>query len=171
MDGTVLKAANVSTAMRLLVFVLAGLTLAPASAALAQGEVRVGTWELNLAKSTFSPGPAPMRQTLTFRSAGPHWTALLQGIDASGKPINVDMNNLAITFDGKDHPTATVDYDTTAWKRLGGNNYEVIRKRAGKIVLTSTNEISRDGKTMTITTKGVNANGQPVHNVRVYDRQ
>ena len=145
--------------------------LSQASVALAQGEVRVGTWELNLAKSTFSPGPPPRKQTLTFRSAGPHWTALLQGVDASGTPINPDMNNLAITFDGRDHATATLDYDTTAWKRLTGNTYEVVRKRAGKIVLTSINEISPDGKTMIITTKGVNAKGQAVHNIRVYDKQ
>ena len=137
----------------------------------AQGEVRVGTWTLNLAKSTFSPGLPPQRQTLTFRAAGPQWVALLQGVDASGTPINPDMNNLAITFDGKDHPTATADYDTTAWRRSSGNTYEVIRKKAGKVVLTSTNVLSNDGKTMTITTKGVNAAGQTVHNVRVYDRQ
>jgi hypothetical protein len=167
----VLKTISVSPISPILVILLLGLILSQAWVALAQGEVRIGTWELNLAKSSFSPGPPPRKQTITFRSAGPHWTALLQGIDASGKPINPDMNNLAITFDGKDHPTASVDYDTTAWKRLGGNNYEVIRKKAGKIVLTSTNEISRDGSTMTITTKGVNANGQAVHNVRVYDKQ
>ena len=140
------------------------------SVASAQDEPRVGTWELNLAKSTFSPGPAPKKQTLTFQAAGPHWTALLQGIDASGKPINPDLNNLAINFDGKDHPTANVDYDTTAWKRVSANKYEVIRKRAGKVVLTSINVVSQDGKTMTITTKGVNAAGQSISNVRVYDK-
>ena len=148
--------------------VVLGLATARASA---QGELRVGTWELNLAKSTFSPGPPPQRQTVIFRAAGPQWTALLQGVEASGRPINPDLNNLAITFDGRDHPTATVDYDTTAWKPSGQNKYEVIRKKAGKIVLISTNELSNDGKTMTITTKGVNANGQSVHNVRVYDKQ
>jgi hypothetical protein len=137
----------------------------------APDEPRVGTWELNLAKSTFSPGPAPKKQTLTFQAAGPHWTALLQGIDASGKPINPDLNNLAINFDGKDHPTANVDYDTTTWKRVSANQYEAIRKRAGKVVLTSTNVVSKDGKTMTITTKGVNAAGQSISNVRVYDKR
>ena len=166
-----MKTISVSPTSPILVMLLLGLMTAQAWVALAQGEVRVGTWELNLAKSTFSPGPPPIRQTLIFQSAGPHWTALLQGIDASGKPINPDMNNLAITFDGKDHPTASVDYDTTAWRRSSGNTYEVIRKKAGKIVLTSTNEISGDAKTMTITTKGVNAKGQPVHNVWVYDKQ
>jgi len=166
-----MKTASVSPTLTLPAVLSLGLMLLQASVALAQGEIRVGTWELNLAKSTFSPELPPRRQTLTFRSAGPHWTALLQGVDASGTPINPDMNNLAITFDGRDHPTATIDYDTTAWKRSTGNTYVVIRKKAGKVVLTSTNEISADGRTMTITTKGVNAKGQAVHNVRVYDRQ
>jgi hypothetical protein len=137
----------------------------------AQIDTRVGTWELNLAMSTFSPGPPPKRQTLTFQTAGPHWTALLQGIDASGKPINPDMNNLMISFDGRDHPTSTLDYDTTAWKRVSANTYEVIRKKAGKVVLTSTNVLSKDGRTMTITTKGHNAAGQAINNIRVYDKQ
>ena len=55
--------------------------------------------------------------------------------------------------------------------KISREKYEVIRKKAGKIVLRSTNELSNDGKTMTITTKGVNANGQAVHNVRVYDKR
>jgi hypothetical protein len=142
-----------------------------ASAVFAQAESRVGIWELNLAKSTFSPGPAPKRQTLTFQKAGPQWTALLQGIDGSGKPISPDIGNLVINFDGKDHPTPAEDYDTTAWKRIDPAKYEVIRKRAGKVVLISINVVSKDGKTMTITTTGQNANGQAVNNVRVYDKQ
>jgi hypothetical protein len=167
----VMKAVKNSCVWTIAVVLALSLVPLQASRASAQGEVRVGTWDLNLAKSTFSPEPPPQRQTLTFQAAGPQWTALLQGVDSSRKPINPDMNNLAITFDGRDHPTANVDYDTTAWKRSSGNKYEVIRKKAGKIVLTSTNEISNDGMTMTITTKGVNANGETVHNVRVYDKR
>src|SRR6188474_928428 len=88
------------TRVRALCFVAA-----VASVASAQTEPRVGKWELNLAKSTFSPGPPPKRQTLPFHPTGPPWVALLQGTDASGMPINPDMNNLAINFDGKDHST------------------------------------------------------------------
>ena len=47
----------------------------------------------------------------------------------------------------------------------------MIRKKAGKVVLTSTNVLSPDGKTMTITTTGHSGAGQAVHNVRVYQRQ
>jgi hypothetical protein len=144
-------------------------TIAPL--ALAQIKSRIGTWELNLEKSTFSPGPAPQRQTLTFQQKGSQWTALIQGIDASGKPINLDANNLMITFDGRDHSTPTLDYETTAWKAVNEYKYLVTRKKAGKVVMTSTNILSADGKTMTITTIGQNAAGQPINNVRVYDRR
>jgi hypothetical protein len=137
----------------------------------AQHEPRIGTWELNLSKSTFNPGPPPKSQTITFQAAGPHWTALLQGVDASGKPISPDVSNLMIIFDGKDHATPNEDYDTSAWKRIDTKTYEVIRKKAGKVVLTSINVVSMDGRTMTITTKGINAHGQPVNNIRVYDKR
>jgi hypothetical protein len=166
-----MKTVKVSPVWTILVLLALGGAYSQPSVALAQSEPRIGTWELNLAESTFSPGPPPRKQTLTFRAAGPQFTALLQGVDASGRPINPDMNNLAIIFDGRDHPTANADYDTTAWKRSSANKYVVIRKRAGKIVLTSTNEISNDGKTMTITTKGVTASGQQIHNVRVYHKE
>ena len=36
---------------------------------------------------------------------------------------------------------------------------------------TQTSTVSSDGKTRTVTTKGVNAKGQPVNNVAVYERQ
>ena len=95
----------------------------------------------------------------------------MQGIAPSGNPVIPDMNNLMITFDGRDHPTPTADYETTAWKRIDANKYEGIRKKAGKVVLTVTNVLSNEGKTMTITTIGHSANGQTVSNVTVYDKQ
>src|SRR5216684_8590801 len=54
------------------------------SVASAQDDPQVGTWELNLAKSTFSPGPPPGRQTLTFQTQEHGLTAVLlvQGVDA-----------------------------------------------------------------------------------------
>ena len=98
-------------------------------------------------------------------------TALLQGIDAEGHPINLDSSNLAINFDGRDHPTARANFDSSAWTRIGANKYVVNRKKAGKVVLTSTNVVSDDGKTMTITTKGIGEDGRPIDNVTVYDKR
>ena len=94
----------------------------------------------------------------------------MQGVDAAGKLISPDSSNFIINFDGRDHPTSQLGFDTSAWTRISANEYVVKRKKAGKVVLTSTNVVSRDGKTMTITTKGVDADGRPIHNVRVYDK-
>jgi hypothetical protein len=47
----------------------------------------------------------------------------------------------------------------------------VYRKKAGQVVLTSTNVVSKDGKTLTITTTGVDEDGRSIHNIAVYDKQ
>jgi hypothetical protein len=137
----------------------------------AQGDPRVGTWELNLAKSTFNPGPPPRRQTLWYKVEGRGLTALVQGVDAAGTPINPDSGNLTIYFDGRDHPTPQAGYDSSAWKRANSHEYVVHRKKAGKVVVTSTNVVSKDGQTLTITTKGTDGDGRPIDNISVYDRQ
>lgn len=148
-----------------------GLLAVLTSVASAQVDAHVGTWELNLAKSTFNPGPPPRKQTLWYKAEGRGLTALLQGIDAAGKPISVDSSNLVINFDGRDHPTARLNYDTSAWTRINPNKYTVNRKKAGKVVQTSINVVSDDGKTMTITTTGIGDDGRPINNVRVYEKQ
>ena len=40
-----------------------------------------------------------------------------------------------------------------------------------EVLYTSKVVVSQDGKVMTITTKGKNADGEPFDNVQVYDRQ
>ena len=153
--------------------IMLAMCLLPAltSVASAQGDAHVGTWELNLEKSTFNPGPPPKKQSLWYKAEGKGLTALLQGIDAEGKPISLDPSNFDINFDGKDHSTSRVNYDSSAWTRISAHKYVVNRKKAGKVVLTSTNVVSDDGKTMTITTKGLDEDGRPISNVRVYDKR
>ena len=52
--------------------IMLAMCLLPAltSVASAQGDAHVGTWELNLEKSTFSPGPAPKKQSLWYKAEG-----------------------------------------------------------------------------------------------------
>jgi hypothetical protein len=149
------------------------LVAAVASLAVAQSNAKeIGTWKLNLAKSTYSPGPPPKNLTLTFEADGQGLTVLAQGTDAEGKPINPDKNKGSVIFDGKEHPAPNNPaYDAAIYKRIAANTSEVTRKKAGKVVQTGTNTISKDGKVMTIRTKGVNASGQPIDNVAVYDKQ
>jgi hypothetical protein len=44
-------------------------------------------------------------------------------------------------------------------------------KKAGKPVATGVNAVSKDGKTLTWTSKGINAQGQPTSGVQVFEKQ
>ena len=46
-----------------------------------------------------------------------------------------------------------------------------VNRQGGKVTTTQTAVVSADEKTMTITTKGTNAQGQTVNNVEAYDEQ
>jgi hypothetical protein len=56
------------------------------------GDPLIGTWVLNVAKSTYSPGPAPKSETRTYTATARGFTYSSKGIDADGKPTkNVEV--------------------------------------------------------------------------------
>jgi hypothetical protein len=61
--------------------------------------------------------------------------------------------------------------DTACPKRIDDSTYENVWKKGGKAVATAKVTVSKDGKTLTITTDGTDAQGAKVHSVAVYDRQ
>ena len=146
-----------------LLFVI--LLAAPASA---QPDPAVGTWKLNLAKSRFSPGPPPTSGVLTIEASG-------QGLRVTAVTVGQDGTTITTRYtanrDGKDYRvTGSPDYDTVA---LAGDKTTVqgTRKKNGKVVQTYTRVISADGKTMTVTTSGINASERKINNVAVYEKQ
>jgi hypothetical protein len=136
----------------------------------AQTDPIIGTWKLNLAKSKYSPGPPPQSQTQTFEVVGQGVNKVtVKGTDAEGKPFKFHHN---AKYDGKDHPvTDSPNWDTISLNRIDAYNVEYTFKRAGKVVSTGTSVISKDGKTRTITTKGVNAKGENISSIQVYEKQ
>jgi hypothetical protein len=129
----------------------------------------VGTWVLNVAKSKFNPGPAPKSESRTYAVAGNEIKATSTGVDGDGKATSATWT---VVYDGKERAlTGVDDADMLSLKRVDANTSEFTEKKAGKVVLTGTRVVSKDGKTLTITTKGTNAKGQKVDNVTVYDRK
>jgi hypothetical protein len=129
----------------------------------------VGTWVLNVAKSQFSPGPPPKSESRTYVVAGMEIKATSTGVDAAGKPT---AGGWTIVNDGKDVPlTGNPDADVLSLKQTDAFSTEFALKKAGKVVITGTRTISRDGKVMTITNKGVNAKGQAVNDVLVFEKR
>ena len=129
----------------------------------------IGTWKLNVAKSTFSPGPAPKSRTIKFEvtPAGTKFTA--DDVDARGKPGHTSWTS---KLDGKDVPyEGNPNADTAAPKRVDDNTYTNAWKKDGKATIEAKVVVSADSKSLTITQTGKNAKGEVVNNTAVYERQ
>jgi hypothetical protein len=142
----------------------------PAALASAQsGDPVLGTWKLNVAKSQYSPGPAPKSQTRTYTAAGDGYTFSAKGVDAEGKPTATDFT---VAYDGKYHPvTGNPNVDSVMVKRIDANTVEATQKKGDKVAVRTTRVVSKDGKTLTATSKGANAAGKAYTNVEVFDKQ
>lgn len=128
----------------------------------------IGAWKLNLAKSTFSPGPAPKTGSVTFSAAGAGFRAVIQGTGAKDEKVQWEYTS---NYDGKDVPLkGNPDGDTISVRRINANTVETTIKRAGKPTVTNTRTLSPDGKTMTVVSKGTNGQGQTVNNVQMFEK-
>ena len=139
-------------------------------AAAAQKDPFVGTWRLNLAKSKYSPGPAPKGTTSTYEAAGKGYKVTVKTEPASGPAQEWSYTS---NLDGKDSPITgnNPNADTIAAKRIDANTIEAVSKKGGKITTTQKNVVAADGKTRTVTTTGTDAQGQKINNVAVYEKQ
>jgi len=139
---------------------------------LAQSNPLLGTWKLNVAKSSFDPStPAPKSQTRTVMAHGDSVMYMVEGVAADGKPTSYSFT---VKYDGKEYPTTGTmpgGVDMISIKRIDANNYEATVKKAGKVVGTSKVVISADGKVTTLTAKGMDASGKLISNTSVYDKQ
>jgi hypothetical protein len=76
------------------------------------------------------------------------------------------------SYDGKSYPvTGAPAFDAASYKIVNDSTDEITRTKSGKVVQTVTEVLSDDGRTLTFTIKGVNANGQQISNVAVYEKQ
>jgi hypothetical protein len=129
----------------------------------------VGNWTLDVSKSKFSPGRALQKETRSYSLAGNEIKALSTRIDSTGK---VTTGTWTVVYDGKDRPqTGEANTGTFSQKRIDANTTQFSQKMNGKTIVTGTRVVSKDGKTMTITSKGTSADGKPIDEVLVYVKQ
>ena len=136
-----------------------GLVVALAGSALAQSDLGLGTWKLNVAKSKYDPGPAPSSETRVYVL----WEK--DGVKATftrvegGKTLTLGY---AAHYDAKDYKyTGAAAYDTITLTRVDASTTEASLKKV----------ISKDGKTRTQTVKGIDASGKAVNNLSVFEKQ
>jgi hypothetical protein len=135
----------------------------------AQSDPFLGVWQLNLAKSKYSPGPPPKSQTwYFFEDEGIRKNSQVT-IRADGVP-----NAAVFTHIYDDQPRSVPGaqgYDASAYARIDARTIKARYLQVGKVLQIATMSISQDGKTLTYTATGTDANGRQVNILRVYDKQ
>ena len=130
-----------------------------------------GTWTLNVARSTYDPGPPPYkRATYTIEPRGTDGMKVIYDmVHPRGGTTHLEWQG---RIDGKDYPLQGIDaFVTYAYTQVSPGVYETIVKMGGRVAAKSTVTVSADGKTMTTTTKGVDSSGKPVTTITVYEKR
>jgi len=152
--------------------VFLGALLTIGSAVIAAGvdaDPVVGTWKLNLAKSTFGGRPALKNQIRTYSQSAQGITLKMKTVTAEGKETTTQTT---YNVDGKDYPSmGNPDFDSLAGVHIDANTTEFTLKRAGKPVGTIRRAVSKDGQTLTFNFVIMNANGVQLSELTVFDKQ
>ena len=119
----------------------------------AQNELFIGTWNANIAKSSYVPGAALKSETLRFEPVGDRFKVSLDGVNRQG-PYHSEATG---KFDGVDVPVlanparqAAFSY---AFSRIDDHTWDIVIKVNGQRRLVVHNVVSADGKTMRATSR------------------
>ena len=150
---------------------LAALAIASATAAFA-ADHSLGTWKLNAARSKYSPGPLPVKSLTAVReAAGDGVKVTTTGERSDGSAVNTTYT---AKFDGSPASLSGqgAPYDTVSLKQVDANTFTYeTRNSTTKYSAHGRLVVSHDGKTMTMTAKGTDAEGKPMTVTLVYEKQ
>jgi hypothetical protein len=152
--------------------VVLGALLTIGSAVIAAGidaDPVVGTWKLNLAKSTFGGGPALKSQIRTYSQSAQGITLKMKTVGADGKETTTKTT---YQLNGNDYPSmGNPDFDSLSGMQIDTSTAEFTLKRAGKPVGKIHRGVSKDGQTLTINFVITNGNGVQISELTVFDKQ
>ena len=133
-----------------------------------------GTWKLNVAKSKV-PANSPFAAkevTVVAAERGDQDDITVKGTAANGSPIAVHYTapktGGVLKFDQGGPPSGL----TVTSKRIGDNTIDsVVTAADGKQVGSDHSVLSKDGKSLRMTRKGVDAQGKSFESVEIYEKQ
>ena len=131
----------------------------------------VGTWKMDPSKSKHTgDAPNPKDVTLIIEEQGENYRVIANGTNADGSPLSVKY-----TVPMKGGAAQVEDgggvFDAITAKRIGANQRENTYTKGGKDAGTRRFVVSGDGKAMTMTFKGTDAQGNAVTSEQVLEKQ
>jgi hypothetical protein len=127
----------------------------------------VGGWRLNVAKSSYRPGPAPSSETRTYVRQGENVIGVIQRAFHDGRRDRIEYT---ADYDREYPVTGTEDYDHVVLKRIDRYTSQAVLSHAGRVFGTARRVIAADGRSMTITFRRDNESGPSVLNVAFYEK-
>jgi hypothetical protein len=127
----------------------------------------LGTWQLDVAKSKYSPGPGPISEIRTYRRGPNGIEGTIQRRFADGRSERIEY---VAEFDREYPVMGTEAYDHILMKRISARTAEAVLSHAGRVYGTARRVIDDSGKTMTITFKRDGSSGQTVNNTAFYEK-
>lgn len=131
----------------------------------------MGTWVLDLAKSSFVPDNPPQKRTLVFTPKDNQVQSVMRTTVNGGLDNGmISESDFTAKYDGKDYEISESILDTVSLKKIDPNTIERIGKIRGVAVETATMKLSPDGKLLTITTKG-SVSGRSYSSIQVFEKE
>jgi hypothetical protein len=141
-------------------------TMAPKKEA-AKMNPHMGTWKLNEAKSKFPAGMGK-NTTVVYAEKKDKITVTVDGVDKDAKPTHSVWVG---KFDGKAYPVkGNLPYDSVAYKMVNDRTNDITTMKGGKMVWSGRIEVSKDGKSRTVTISGTGADGKKFKGKAAYDK-
>ena len=133
----------------------------------AEQDLLLGSWQLDLVKSRYTPGPPPRSEVRTYVRDN-------EGIKGTIRRRREDGREEVIVYRAdfdREYPVMGTDnYDHVTLKRIDEYTSEAVLSHAGRVYGTARRVIASDNKSMTITFRRQNETGPSVYNVVYYDR-
>jgi hypothetical protein len=129
----------------------------------------MGTWKLNESKSTFAPG-STKNTTVTYTLAkGDMTKCTVDGVDKDGKSIHWTWVG---KFDGQPYEIkGSPSFDALTYKPVNDRTNRTMATKDGKVVMTGTITVAKDGMSRVVTLTGTDASGKKVTDTTYYDKQ
>jgi hypothetical protein len=125
-----------------------------------------GTWKLDPSKS--SGDGVPKDETMVIADKGDNLQVTITGTAADGTPIAVSY---VVPVAGGTGQVSQGPYDSVSDSSSNGNSRDVTYGKNGHAVSKDHETISGNGNTMTVTSQGKDAQGNPSKNTQVYTKQ
>ena len=130
-------------------------------------DLLLGTWQLNITRSTYVPGPGPVSETRTY-TRGPNGVeGTIQRRFADGRSERIEY---VAEYDRVYPVSGTEAYDHILLKRLDERTAQAVLSHAGRVYGVARRVLAPSGNRMTITLTRETAQGSKMINTAVYEK-